>query len=130
MDKFWWDVSTGFSWLPVKQALLCFIIEKLMLYKCLQFDVILLSQEDAADEIAEKIARFVSSLPKSIRKIEEEPLPEHIQKMFDEATDTHHHHHHAHHHSHDHHHHDHGSHDHAHGAGFMDPYGVGHGWGR
>ncbi|RWR72663.1 protein AUXIN RESPONSE 4 [Cinnamomum micranthum f. kanehirae] len=87
-------------------------------------------QEDAADEIAEKIARFVSSLPKSIRKIEEEPLPEHIQKMFDEATDTHHHHHHGHHHSHDHHHHDHGSHDHAHGAGFMDPYGVGHGWGR
>lgn len=95
-----------------------------MLYRFLQFwYVIWLSQEDAADEIAEKIAQFLSKLPKSMRKIKEEPLPEHIQKMFDEAADTYHHHHHGHHH-----HHDHGSHDHAHTAGYMDAYGLGHGW--
>ncbi|XP_077213769.1 alpha/beta-Hydrolases superfamily protein [Tasmannia lanceolata] len=83
-------------------------------------------QEDAADEIAEKIGEFVSSLPKSILQIEEEPLPDHIQKMFDEADNGHHHHHHHHHHGA---HNPHGDHDHVHSAGYMDAYGLGHGWG-
>ena len=63
----------------------------------------------------------MSSLPKTVRQVEEEPIPEHIQKMFDEAKDTDHHHHH--HHGHDH------AHAHAHAAGFMDAYGLGHTWG-
>lgn len=75
--------------------------------------------------ITETINRFVSSLPPSTRQIEEEPLPEHIQKMFDEAKSGNHHH--------DHHHHGHG-HDHggAHGHGHVytpnygDSYGL---WG-
>ncbi|GAV63157.1 Abhydrolase_6 domain-containing protein [Cephalotus follicularis] len=78
-------------------------------------------QEDAANEIAENIYQFVTSLPKSLRQDEEEPVPEHIQKMFDEAKDSDHHHHHAH-----------GGHDdhaHAHAAGYMNAYGLGHGWG-
>ncbi|XP_058073712.1 protein AUXIN RESPONSE 4 isoform X2 [Magnolia sinica] len=81
-------------------------------------------QEDAADEVAEKIAQFVSSLPKSVRQIEEEPMPEHIQKMFNEANAGHHHHHHGHG-GHD----PHGGHEHVHAAGYMDAYGLGHGWG-
>ncbi|XP_038715848.1 protein AUXIN RESPONSE 4 [Tripterygium wilfordii] len=85
-------------------------------------------QEDTADEIAEDIFKFVSSLPKSVRQTEEEPIPEHIQKMLDEAKGDHDDHHH-------HHHHGHGGHDHQdghvydHGAGYMDAYGLGHGWG-
>lgn len=81
-------------------------------------------QEDAADELAENILRFVSSLPKSVRQVEEEPVPEHIQKMLDEAQGGDHHHHH--------HHHDHGAHghghDHDHSDGYMNAYGLGHGW--
>ncbi|KAL5980951.1 hypothetical protein ACLOJK_028871 [Asimina triloba] len=85
------------------------------------------SPEDAPDEVAKKIADFVSSLPKSTRQIEEEPVPEHIQKMFDEANAGHHHHHH---HDHGHSGHAHyGGHEHAHAAGYMDAYGLGHGWG-
>ncbi|XP_042517033.1 protein AUXIN RESPONSE 4-like [Macadamia integrifolia] len=84
-------------------------------------------QEDAADEIAQSILQFVFSLPKSIRQVKEEPLPDHIQKMFDEAKDgaheTHHHHH-----GHGGGGHHHGGHDHMH-AGYMDAYGLGHGWG-
>lgn len=85
-------------------------------------------QEDAADELAESIVRFVSSLPKTVRKVEEEIIPEHIQKMLDEAKSSGHHQHEHHHH------HDHGGHDHhdghahVHGAGYMDAYGLGHGW--
>ncbi|XP_043717213.1 protein AUXIN RESPONSE 4-like [Telopea speciosissima] len=84
-------------------------------------------QEDAADEIAQSILRFVLSLPKSIRQVKDEPLPDHIQKMFDEAKDGAHesHHHHQSHGGHGHHH---GGHDHVH-AGYMDAYGLGHGWG-
>lgn len=68
----------------------------------------------------------MSSLPKSVRQVEEEPIPEHIQKMFDEAKDNDHHHHHHHGHSgHDHH----DGHDHVHAPGYMDAYGLGHGWG-
>ena len=69
----------------------------------------------------------MSSLPKTVRQVEEEPIPEHIQRMFDEAKDTDHHHHgqsHGHGHSHAAH-----GHDHAHAAGFMDAYGLGHTWG-
>ncbi|XP_008246460.1 PREDICTED: protein AUXIN RESPONSE 4 [Prunus mume] len=80
-------------------------------------------QEDAADEVAENIAYFVSSLPASVRKVEEEPIPEHIQKMFDEAKSGEHH---GHDDGHDHHH----GHGHVHGTGYPDAYGLGHshGW--
>eukprot|EP00262_Sarcandra_glabra_P008266 TRINITY_DN21594_c0_g1_i1.p1 TRINITY_DN21594_c0_g1~~TRINITY_DN21594_c0_g1_i1.p1 ORF type:complete len:471 (-),score=55.28 TRINITY_DN21594_c0_g1_i1:322-1734(-) len=81
-------------------------------------------QEDAADEVTEMIAQFILSLPKSIRQNEEEPLPEHIQKMFDEAKNNPHQHHHDHHH-----HHSHGDHNHVHEANYMDAYGLGQGWG-
>lgn len=77
-------------------------------------------QEDAADEVAENISYFVSSLPATVRKVEEEPIPEHIQKMLDEAKCS------------DHHHHDHGDghdHHHSHGASYPDAYGLGHGHG-
>lgn len=50
-----------------------------------------------------------------MRKVEDEPLPEHIQKIFNEAQGGDHHHHHHH--------------DHTHMGGHMDPYGMGHGWG-
>ncbi|KAA8545120.1 hypothetical protein F0562_019991 [Nyssa sinensis] len=77
-------------------------------------------QEDTADELAESIYQFVSSLPKSVRQAEEEHIPEHIQKMFDETEGS------DHQHQHGHDGHDHG---HVHGAGYMDAYGLGHGWG-
>ncbi|OIT35807.1 PREDICTED: protein AUXIN RESPONSE 4 [Nicotiana attenuata] len=83
-------------------------------------------QEHNSEEIAESIYQFVSSLPKSVKQTEEEPVPEHIQKMFDEAQsgDQHHHHgHDGHGHGHEHGH----SHGHAH-AGYMDAYGLGQGW--
>ncbi|MED6218653.1 hypothetical protein PIB30_028493 [Stylosanthes scabra] len=76
-------------------------------------------QEDAPDEIAEKISEFILSLPKSVRKVEQESIPEHIQKMFDEAKSGDH--------DHMHHHHHHHSHDHVHGADYMDAYGLGQG---
>ncbi|CAJ1960858.1 unnamed protein product [Sphenostylis stenocarpa] len=88
------------------------------------------AQEDAAVEIADKISQFVLSLPKSGRKVEQESIPEHIQKMLDEAKSSGHDHHH--HHSHDHGHgHDHYDDAHIHGANYMDAYGLGdgpHGW--
>ncbi|KAK6915575.1 Alpha/beta hydrolase fold-1 [Dillenia turbinata] len=89
-------------------------------------------QEDSSDELAEKIAQFVSSLPRTIHEVKEEPLPEHIQRMFDEANAGDHHHHHHHHH----HHQDHGEHNHydghghVSGSGYMDAYGLGGGWGH
>ncbi|XP_008801701.1 protein AUXIN RESPONSE 4 [Phoenix dactylifera] len=73
-------------------------------------------QEDAAEEISEMIVQFVSSLPKSVKQKKEEPLPEHIQMMFDEASEGHHHHHH----------HGHGQ---EHATGYFDMYGLGQGWG-
>ncbi|PON59858.1 Alpha/beta hydrolase fold [Trema orientale] len=85
-------------------------------------------QEDAADQVAQSIIQFVSSLPPTVRKMEEEPIPEHIQRMLDEAKNNggdHHHHHHGHG-GHDHHH---GSHGHVHEAGYVDAYGLGHGHG-
>lgn len=81
-------------------------------------------QEDSADQVAQSIFQFVSSLPATVREVIEEPIPEHIQRMLDEAKNNDHHHHHHHGHGgHDHHH---GSHGHAHEAGFMDAYGLGH----
>ncbi|KAJ7973363.1 protein AUXIN RESPONSE 4 [Quillaja saponaria] len=82
-------------------------------------------QEDVAVELAENISRFVSSLPKSVREVEEESIPEHIQKMFDEAQSNGHDHHH-HHDGHNDHHHD--GHAHVQGTGYTDAYGLGHGW--
>ncbi|KAK2365043.1 protein AUXIN RESPONSE [Trifolium repens] len=44
------------------------------------------AQEDVAVEIAEKISQFVLSLPKTVRKVEQESsIPDHIQETFDEA---------------------------------------------
>ncbi|KAK8542367.1 hypothetical protein V6N13_137060 [Hibiscus sabdariffa] len=83
-------------------------------------------QESVAGDVAENVAQFVSSLPKTVRQVEEEPIPEHIQKMFDEAKDSDHHHHHGHGHGHDH---GHMAHGHDHAAGFVDAYGLGHTWG-
>lgn len=83
------------------------------------------AQEDVAVEIAEKISQFVLSLPKTVRKVEQEPIPDHIQEMFDEAKSNGHDHDHLHHHSHGHGHDHHGD-AHDHGAGYMDAYGLGH----
>ncbi|CAN0914259.1 Protein AUXIN RESPONSE 4 [Linum grandiflorum] len=82
-------------------------------------------QDDTAEEIAEHVATFVASLPKSVREAEEERVPEHIQKMLDEAKQNPNHHHH---------HHGHSNldigHDHGHGSdGYMDAYGLGQAWG-
>ncbi|KAI3873434.1 hypothetical protein MKW98_008086 [Papaver atlanticum] len=40
-------------------------------------------REDAADEIAETITNFVASLPKYVKIVMEEPLPDHIRKVFE-----------------------------------------------
>ncbi|XP_027158855.1 protein AUXIN RESPONSE 4 [Coffea eugenioides] len=80
-------------------------------------------QEHVSEEIAESIYEFISALPKSTRQSEEEPIPEHIQMMLDDAKSNDHHNHH--------HHHGHDGHDHGHGhahAGYSDAYGLGHGW--
>lgn len=61
------------------------------------------------------------SLPKAQRQAEEEPMPEHIQKMLNEAKGNVQHDPHHHHHGHD------RQDDHAH-AGYADAYGLGHGW--
>ena len=36
------------------------------------------SQEGIGGELAENVAQFVSSLPKTVRQIEEEPISQHI----------------------------------------------------
>ncbi|XP_045796601.1 protein AUXIN RESPONSE 4 [Trifolium pratense] len=73
------------------------------------------AQEDVAVEIAGKISQFVLSLPKTVRKVEQESsIPDHIQEMFDEAkTDGHGH--------------DRLGEDDIHEVGYMDAYGLGHG---
>lgn len=83
-------------------------------------------QEDSADQVAQSIFQFVSALPATVREVVKERVPEHIQRMLDEAKINEHHHHHGHG-GHDHHH---GSHGLAHEAGFMDAYGLGHGHGH
>ncbi|CAN1232888.1 Protein AUXIN RESPONSE 4 [Linum perenne] len=78
-------------------------------------------QDDSAEEIADHVSTFVSSLPKSVREAEGKAVPEHIQKMLDEAKQNPDHHHH---------HHGHSGHDHAHGSdGYADAYGLGQAWG-
>ncbi|KAI5658821.1 hypothetical protein M9H77_27614 [Catharanthus roseus] len=88
-------------------------------------------QENNAEEIAKSIHQFVLSLPKPHREVEEEPIPEHIQIMLNEAKSGKQHDHHGHGHGHGSHHHghDHDEHSHAHAhAGYADAYGLGHGW--
>ncbi|XP_050382044.1 protein AUXIN RESPONSE 4 [Argentina anserina] len=84
-------------------------------------------QEDAADEVAGHIANFVSSLPATVRKVHEEPIPEHVQKMLDEAEQSGNH---GHVHVHGHAGHEEHNHNvHGAGAGYPDAYGLGHGHG-
>lgn len=70
-------------------------------------------QEDAADVIAKMIAQFVLALPKSVKQDIKAPVPEHIQRIFDEAKangqldDNHHH-----------------EHDDEHTTGYMSMYGL------
>ncbi|KAL7126431.1 hypothetical protein ABFS83_14G186700 [Erythranthe nasuta] len=79
------------------------------------------TQELNAEEVGESIYEFVSSLPKPAKQAVEEPIVhEHVEMKFDEATSGAHNHHHGHE-GHDHHD------GHAH-AGYMDAYGLGHGW--
>lgn len=74
-------------------------------------------QDDVADELAESISQFLSKLPKPTRQIEDEPIPEHIQKKFVETKDNG---------NHLHHDHDNG---HIHFSGYMDDaYGLGNAW--
>ncbi|CAA7027558.1 unnamed protein product [Microthlaspi erraticum] len=65
-------------------------------------------QESKSGELAGYISEFVSLLPRSIKRVSEEPIPENVQKLLDEAKagGDHHHHHHAH-------------------AGYTDAYGLG-----
>lgn len=73
------------------------------------------TQEQYAEEVAENIFKFISSLPKPTKQPMEELIPEHIhvQKRFDEAESSDHVH--IHHHSH---------------SGYMDnAYGLHHEWG-
>lgn len=79
-------------------------------------------QEDNSEEVAESIYEFVSSLPKSSRKVVEETIPNHYQEKFAAESNDRHHHDGVH----DHHGHDHGHHGHG---GYMDAYGMGQGWG-
>ena len=83
-------------------------------------------QDDTSSELAEKINSLISSLPKTEKIVDDEPLPEHIQKKLDEAKagGNHHHQGHGSHNHHDGHIHDDGAH-----AGYMDAYGLGHGHG-
>jgi len=79
------------------------------------------AQEDVAVEIAEKISQFVFSLPKTVRKVEQESsIPDHIQETFGEAKtgDGH-----DHHHGHEH---DRLGEDDIQEAGYTDAYGLGH----
>ncbi|KAM7279296.1 hypothetical protein ACFE04_006430 [Oxalis oulophora] len=75
------------------------------------------AQEDIANELAENIHNFISLLPKSVRQ-SEEPIPEHNQRVFGVAEDSHHHHH------------GHSDHGHGHATGYMDAYGLSHGHGH
>lgn len=65
-------------------------------------------QESKSGELAEYIAEFVSLLPRSIRRVAEEPIPEKVEKLLEEAKAG-------------------GDHQHAH-AGYTDAYGLGEGW--
>lgn len=69
---------------------------------------LLLIQESKSSELTGYIADFVSAFPISIKRVPEEPIPEKVQKILDEAKAG-------------------GDHDHAH-AGYTDAYGLGEGW--
>ncbi|KAL1561906.1 protein AUXIN RESPONSE 4 [Salvia divinorum] len=84
-------------------------------------------QEQNSEEVAERIYEFVSSLPKPYREVVEETIPNHSQGKYTAKSD----HQHGQGHGHDghsHHGHGHGLGHHEH-AGYMDSYGVGHGYG-
>ncbi|XP_057792078.1 protein AUXIN RESPONSE 4 [Salvia miltiorrhiza] len=76
-------------------------------------------QEHNSEEVAESIYEFVSSLPKSPRKAVEDTIPDRSEEKHTATNDDQHHHGHGH---------EHGHHGHGH-AGFMDSYGMGHGYG-
>ncbi|KAJ0254471.1 hypothetical protein HA466_0103960 [Hirschfeldia incana] len=65
-------------------------------------------QESKSGELTDYIADFVSAFPRSIRRVSEEPIPEKVQKILDEANAD-------------------GNHDHVH-SGYSDAYGLGEGW--
>ncbi|KAL0718601.1 hypothetical protein Bca4012_067924 [Brassica carinata] len=65
-------------------------------------------QESKSGELTDYIADFVSAIPRSTRRVSEEPIPEKVQKILDEAKAG-------------------GDHDHVH-ADYTDAYGLGEGW--
>ncbi|CAM8931301.1 unnamed protein product [Rhodiola kirilowii] len=76
-------------------------------------------QDKAAADIAEGIASFIFSFSKTIKPVEvkelvQELIPEHVQKIFDDAENQQHPHH--------------DSHSHEDTPGSVDDYGLGHGW--
>lgn len=79
-------------------------------------------QDDNADELAESIHGFLSSLPKPEQEESEEILvDQRVEKIRDEGNGNDNHNHHVH-----------DDHDHGHGlghGGYIDAYGLGHGWG-
>ncbi|KAL8527992.1 hypothetical protein ACS0TY_005707 [Phlomoides rotata] len=81
------------------------------------------TQEHNAEEVGESIYEFIASLPKPIRKVVQETIPNHSREVLTGATSSDQQHHH---HGGDDHHHGHG-HDHG-PPGYMDAYGMGHGW--
>jgi len=83
-------------------------------FNSLKLVVVLIMQESKSGELADYISEFVSLLPKSIRRVAEEPIPEEVQKVLEEAKAGD---------DHDHHH----GHGHAH-AGYSDAYGLGEEW--
>ncbi|KAG6423199.1 hypothetical protein SASPL_113587 [Salvia splendens] len=83
-------------------------------------------QEHNSEEVAESIYEFVSSLPKPSREVVEETIPNHSQDKYTAKSD--HQHDQGHGYSHSHHGHGHGLGHHEH-AGYMDSYGMGHGYG-
>lgn len=72
----------------------------------------LMIQESKSGELADYITDFVSLLPRSIRRVAEESIPEKVQKLLEEAKAG-------------------GDHQDGHGhahAGYTDAYGLGEGW--
>ncbi|KAF3529710.1 hypothetical protein DY000_02040861 [Brassica cretica] len=65
-------------------------------------------QESKSSELTGYITDFVSAFPISFKRVSEEPIPEKVQKILDEAKAG-------------------GDHDHAH-TGYTDAYGLGEGW--
>ncbi|CAN1356641.1 Protein AUXIN RESPONSE 4 [Linum perenne] len=113
-------VSFMFTVFLAKPAMLLYLPLMDDCLRTMKLSFVIGSQDDTAEEIADHVSTFVSSLPKSVREAEEKAVPEHIQKMLDEAKQNPDHHHH---------HHGHSGHDHAHGSdGYADAYGLGQAW--